>query len=73
MLALQRRSENNHCSYYSLFSFCLIKKKEKIKKVRMLHKGRASLQRGLSFLFVTEIFFVVMGGALVAKWFTIRS
>ena len=33
--------------------------KEKIKKVRMLHQGIASLQRGLSFLFVSEIFFVI--------------
>jgi hypothetical protein len=56
MLVLQRRSKNYKCGCNSLFSFCLIKKKEKIKKVRMLHQGKASLQRGLSFLFVTKIF-----------------
>ena len=34
MLALQDRFKNNLCCCYSLFSFCLIKKKEKIKKIR---------------------------------------
>jgi hypothetical protein len=33
----------------------------------MLHQGKASLQRGLSFLFVTEIFLIVMSLGLVAN------
>ena len=37
------------------------------KKIRMLHQGKASLQRGLSFLFVTEIFLIVMSLGLVAN------
>jgi hypothetical protein len=61
MLALQRRFNYNYPSCYSLFSFCLIKKKEKIKKVRMLHKGRASLQRGLSIINSSREFLIVMG------------
>jgi len=50
MLALQRRSEKDHRSCFSLFSFSLMKKKQKIKKIRMLHRGKASQQRGLSFI-----------------------
>jgi hypothetical protein len=61
MLALQRRSKNNSCCCSSLFSFCLIKKKEKIKKVRMLHQGQASLQRGLSIINSSREFLIVMG------------
>jgi hypothetical protein len=37
-----------------------IGRQRRSKKIRMLHLGKASLQRGLSFLFVTEIFLIVM-------------
>jgi len=47
--ALYRRFEIIHCRFCSSFSFSLMKKKQKIKKVRRLHRGKASLQRGLSF------------------------
>ena len=39
---------------YNSCSFFLIKKNEKIKKARMLHRDRVSPQRGLSFLILVQ-------------------
>ena len=67
--ALHRRFENNHFRFYSFFSFCLIKKKQKIKKVRRLHRGKASLQRGLSFFF-DAAFCCYERGVSAGDWLT---
>ena len=66
--ALQRQFRNIHHYYFSVCTFSLMKKYQKIKKVRRLHRGKASLQRGLSFYLTLPS--VIMSGALGANWFT---
>ena len=63
---------NKHHGFYPICPFCLIKKDQKIKKIRMLHRGKASQQRGLSIINSSREFLVVMCGELWTNWFTRR-
>jgi hypothetical protein len=67
--ALQRQSEIIRLCCFTMRTFSLMKKYQKIKKVRRLHRGKASLQRGLSFFLDVSLscyYWVVFAGRKLA-------